>query len=133
MRSLLLFFTLFFFSFGFGQSKSYTTLLTEYKTGPNSGEFEWIKRTLKISADTIWITSFGKEEIDVQRWIINAKEEGLIETYHTQLINGEEDTPLPALFRLIKNDAGKVDVISWSIPELPGLISKEIWFYIDYK
>lgn len=131
MRSLLIIFILCFFNFGFGQSKTYASLLTEYKTGPNTGEFEWIKRTIEISADTIWITSFGKEKIDIQRWKINWREEGLIEAYHTQLINGEEDTPLPAVFRLLKNDAEKVDVISWSVPEFPGLISKEIWFYID--
>lgn len=117
----------------------YKSLLTEYsyKTG-NFSSYEWIKREIYINKDIITIISTGEKETDIQKWKINHWEK-IIDTYtsnfiyYTSLFNSPDNTDLPAIFRVIENEDGLVEIIEWEIP-LPNNLNalpRLVRFHID--
>lgn len=114
---------LFSFSLSWGQTKTYTSPLTEYRYDNKDlkASYQWTQRNVTVSRDTIMITNLGNKEIEVNRWKINRfdvtqKDEGSITTFYTQLINSPENTVIPAIFRIIKAADDHVEVIEWEFP-----------------
>ena len=90
--------------------------------------------------NTITIITNGKLVTDIQKWKVNHWEQN-IDTrssnfvYHISLINSPAGTDLPAIFRVVVNDEGQVEIIEWEIPppeEVFNAVPFVARFYIDY-